>query len=187
MPSNNTGKTVRDLFEKYPERIALLISPDGFRPHRVKYPYAIDNGAFKKFKSDKFFKVLDRLEKFNPPIFVVCPDVVGCHDRTKALWGFYYPILSKYKFPIAFVAQDGCEPEDIPKNADWVFVGGTDPWKMNNAHKFIGLGKPVHVGRVNTMDRLRQCESIGADSIDGTGWMRFRGKQFNGLMEWLGE
>lgn len=185
MPSNNTGKIFRDLFNKYPDRVALLISPEGFRPHRFKYPYAIDNGAFKRFDEKKFFKMLDYIKCCPAPLFVVCPDVVGCHYRTLALWTHYYPVLKKYDYPIAFVAQDGCKSTDIPENADWIFVGGLDPWKTNNIHRFIGLGKPVHVGRVNGMGRLKYCESLGVKSIDGTGWLRFRGRQFNGLMDWF--
>jgi len=185
MPSNNTGSTVKSLFKKYPDKIALLISPEGFRPHRFKYTYAIDNGAFKRFDENKFFKMLDYVKAEKPPIFVACPDVVGCHHRTLALWRYYYPRLKKYNYPIAFVAQDGCTPELIPPECDWIFVGGLDPWKMDNVKNFVGKDKPVHVGRVNSMKRLRYCESIGVESIDGTGWMRFRDKKFYELMEWF--
>lgn len=185
MPSNNTGFIVKSLFEKYPDKIALLISPEGFRPHRFNYSYAIDNGAFKKFEEKKFFEMLDYCRKCKPPIFVVCPDVVGCHDRTLALWKYYYPRLKKYDYPIAFVAQDGCEPNNIPMEADWIFIGGRDPWKIDNIHRFVGKGKPVHVGRVNGIGRLKYCESLGVDSIDGTGWMQFRDKAHYDLINWF--
>lgn len=185
MPSNNTGKVVRDLFAKYPEKIALLISPEGFRPHQLQYAYAFDNGAYKNFNEIGFFKMLDASKKYTAPIFVVCPDVVGCHARTIALWQYYYTALKKYNYPLAFVAQNGCTPEMVPKNCDWIFIGGLDPWKMDNIHRFIGFGKPVHVGRVNSISRLKYCESLGVNSIDGTGWMRFRGKNFFDLLDWF--
>jgi hypothetical protein len=35
-------------------------------------------------------------------------------------------------------------------------------------------GKHVHMGRVNTLRRLRYAEAIGVDSVDGTGWVRWR-------------
>jgi hypothetical protein len=185
MPSNNTGIEVKQLFSAYPDKIALLLNPFCLRPIHFKFRYAIDNGAYKKFDEDKFFKMLDFSKKYEPPMFLTVPDVVGCHDRTMALWNHYYSRLSEYEYPLAFVAQDGCEPNLIPKHAKWIFIGGKDPWKMNNLKKFIGIGKKVHVGRVNGIGRLRYCESLGVDSIDGTGWMQFRGKNYNGLMNWF--
>lgn len=185
MPSNNTGVIVKELFHNYPDKIALLLNPQCIRPHQFKYRYAIDNNAFKKFDEKQFFKMLDESKKHKPPMFVVCPDVVGCHDRTIALWKIYQPILKRYNYKIAFVAQDGCKPENVPENADYVFVGGLDPWKIENIHKFIGLGKPVHVGRVNSLSRLKYCQDLGVNSVDGTGWLRARDKKFHDLFEWF--
>jgi hypothetical protein len=186
MPSNNTGKVVKDLFKKHPERIALLLNPHCIRPGQFQYRYAIDNAAFNRFDELAYFKMLDRSTQFQPPMFVVCPDVVGCHDRTFALWLYYSPILrERYGYKLAFVAQDGCEPDLIPDDVDWIFVGGKDPWKMDNIHRFVGLGKPVHVGRVNSKSRLKYCEDLGVDSVDGTGWMRARDKKFYDLLDWF--
>jgi hypothetical protein len=179
MPSNNTGKIVRELYKKYPDKIAALISPDGWREPYGRF--AIDNGCYKHFDENKFFKVLDKITN---PLFVVAPDCLGCHDRTLALWNYYYQRLKSYGYQLAFVAQDGCEPHMVPKEAGWIFVGGTDPWKMNNVKKFIN-DRPVHVGRVNGIGRLRYCESIGVTSVDGTGWLRQRSKQFYDLMEYF--
>jgi hypothetical protein len=184
MPSNNTGQVVKDLFEKYPDNLALLLNPHCIRPQQFTFRYAIDNAAFNQFKEGLYFKMLDRSKEYQKPIFIVCPDVVGCHDRTIALWNYYYPTLKEYDYPIAFVAQDGCTPELVPDNADWIFIGGKDPWKMENIHKFIGE-RPVHVGRVNGIGRLKYCESLGVASIDGTGWMLARDKKFYDLMEYF--
>jgi len=186
MPSNNTGRVVRELFERYPDKLALLLNPNCIRPGQFIFRNAIDNAAFNRFDESKYFNMLDRSKSFgNNPMFIVCPDVVGCHDRTIALWHYYYPIIKKYEYPIAFVAQDGCEPELIPSEADWIFIGGKDPWKIENIHKYVGNGKPVHVGRVNGIGRLKYCESLGVTSIDGTGWMLARGKQFYDLMNYF--
>jgi hypothetical protein len=183
MPANNTGETVRKLFKKYPDKIALLMSPDGFR----KSPgmYAIDNGAFKRFSEIKYFKTLDAVLEFkDKPIFVVCPDVVGCHDRTLALWHYYYPKLKSYGFRLAFVAQNGCTIDNVPKKCDWIFIGGTNEWKSKNIEQFIG-GRPVHVGRVNSIGFVKYCESIGVSSIDGTGWMRARDKKYYDFLNYF--
>jgi hypothetical protein len=185
MPSNNTGSVVKALFSKYPGRIALLQNPHRLRPHAFQYPYAMDNAAFSRFNERQFFKMLDFATEYATPMFVTCPDVVGCHDRTIALWQHYYPLIKRYGYPIAFVAQDGCVPDAIPRAADWVFVGGNDPWKMDNIHRFVGKGRPVHVGRVNSIARLKYCESIGVASVDGTGWMRAKDRKFYDLLEWF--
>lgn len=184
MPSNNTGKIVKDLYRKYPDRMALLLNPHCIRPHQFTYRYAIDNAAFNQFDEKQYFKMLDASTKYEKPLFIVCPDVVGCHDRTLALWHYYRPRLKEYGYPIAFVAQNGCEPGLIP-DADYVFIGGKDPWKIENIHRYVGLGKPVHVGRVNSIGRLKYCESLGVDSIDGTGWMRARDKKFYDFIEYF--
>lgn len=184
MPSNNTGYVVKDLFGKHPDKIALLLNPQNQSPHQFSYRYAIDNAAFIRFDEKAYFSILDKSKKHKPPMFIVCPDVVGCHDRTLALWHYYYPILRRYNYPMAFVAQDGCEPDKVPDEADWVFIGGRDPWKMQNVYKYIGT-RPVHVGRVNGINRLRQCEMLGATSVDGTGWLRARDKKFYDFLEWF--
>lgn len=129
--------------------------------------------------------MINQATKYKPPMFIVAPDVVGCHDRTLVLWNHYFPLLKEFGFPIAFVAQNGCTIDLIPESADWIFVGGIDPWKMENIENFVGHGRPVHVGRVNSIGRLKYCESIGVDSVDGTGWMRARGKQYHDLVEWF--
>jgi hypothetical protein len=50
---------------------------------------------------------------------------------------------------------------------------------------FVSIGKPVHVGRVNSMGFVRYCESVGVKSIDGTGWMRARGRQFHDFLNYF--
>ena len=182
MPSNNIGSTIKGLIKKYPDKLAHLFSPDGWKTPIHKY--AIDNGCYKQFNESKFLFTLVKSKKFHPPMFVTVPDVVGCHDRTLALWKHYYAILKPYNYPLAFVAQDGCEPRLVPDIADWIFVGGLDPWKKDNIHKFIG-DRPVHVGRVNSLWMLEYCESLGVTSIDGTGWMRAKDKKHYDFIQWF--
>jgi len=184
MPSNNVGPIAKKLYKNYPDKTALMMNHT--RWWNPEHQYALDNGAFKKFEEKLFFDVLEKTKRCHPPLFIVCPDVVGCHDRTFALWYYYYPKLKRYGYPIAFVAQDGCEPELVPDAADWIFVGGSPEtaWKSINIHKYIG-DRPVHVGRVNSIGFVEYCESIGVASIDGTGWFRARDKKFYDLMEWF--
>ena len=184
MPSNNTGRVVNELFRLYPDRIARLLNPHRIYASQTDGRYAVDNAAFNRFDEPQFFKLLESLPADNPPMFVVVPDVVGCHYRTAALWQHYYPILKPYGYPLAFVAQDGCLPELVPAEAEWVFIGGTNVWKIDNIKPYIGL-RPVHVGRVNSLWFLEYCESLGVTSVDGTGWMRARDKKFYDMLNWF--
>jgi hypothetical protein len=182
MPTNNTGKIVKNLYKKFPDKIAMLNTPQSFKKPYGKW--AFDNGCFKYFNEKAYFKRLEESSKFQRPMWVAVPDVVGCHYRTLALWNYYYYRVQSFGYPLAFVAQDGCRPKDIPKEADWIFVGGLDPWKMDNIHKYVN-GRPVHVGRVNGIGRLKYCESVGVTSVDGTGWLRQRSKQFYDFIEYF--
>jgi hypothetical protein len=80
--------------------------------------------------------------------------------------------------PRALVLQDGINDVSIPfSKIDAVFVGGTDDFK-SSVEAFAAakaakmLGKWVHVGRVNTPERLNGWLDF-ADSIDGSGISRF--------------
>jgi hypothetical protein len=58
-----------------------------------------------------------------------------------------------------------------------VFIGGSDDFKVSReafaaASTAKVLGKLVHVGRVNTVKRLRNWIGV-ADSIDGSGISRY--------------
>jgi hypothetical protein len=171
MPSNNTGMVVNELFDKFPDRIARLLNPHRISATQFNGKYAVDNAAFSRFDEPQFFKLLDACPKDNPPMFVVAPDV-------------YNSRLKEYGFPLAFVAQDGCTPDKIPEDCDWIFIGGTNGWKIDNIKPYIGI-LPVHVGRVNSLWFLEYCESLGVTSVDGTGWMRARGRQFYDMMDWF--
>jgi hypothetical protein len=187
MPANNTGRIVKDLFAQFPDRIAILNTPNSWKNPPNGMPYAIDNGGYTAFSEKRFLACLRKAQRLpHPPIFVLCPDVWSCHDRTWALWRYYYPILRAVcDFPIAFAAQDGCSPAAIPSEADWIFVGGTDAWRSGAIPQLISIGRPVHVGRVNTLDRLQRYEELGVTSVDGSGWMRRPRGEASNLLQWF--
>lgn len=75
----------------------------------------------------------------------------------------------------AFVLQDGVTLATIPwQDIDALFVGGSTPFKFSPIVREVAtwahrLGVHVHVGRVNTLKRLRYCrDTLNADSVDGT-------------------
>jgi hypothetical protein len=140
--------------------------PDGI-------PCAFDNGAFLRWEPDNYVRMLLAMkDKGIDPLWVVLPDVVGDARRTLRLWYTWEPIVMAFGFPLAFACQDGCEPEDVPRTASCCFIGGNTEWKLGNAARFKDVTPWLHIGRVNTAGRLRWAESVGADSIDGSGWFR---------------
>lgn len=80
---------------------------------------------------------------------------------------------------MALVAQDGLQDLPIKWNLfDAIFIGGSTVFKMSvHVRHLIKtaqiLGKWVHVGRINTPDRLKYFERLKVDSFDGTGLVRF--------------
>ena len=77
-------------------------------------------------------------------------------------------------YPVALVAQDGLEELHIARpKVDALFIGGTTEWNLGEGARQIAAeakrrGVWVHMGRVNSLRRMRYAESIGCDSADGT-------------------
>lgn len=145
--------------------------------------FAIDNGAYARFRRKRFLGLLER-EAADRHLcrFVAVPDVVGSAIRTRELFNYWYPQLCRW--PLAYVCQDGQESLPIPwtfrnqKLLAAVFIGGSTEWKLSqHAAAIIKTAKAmdvwVHVGRVNTPGRFEHFQELGADSIDGSGLARF--------------
>ncbi|MFN7318045.1 MAG: hypothetical protein ACK5S6_00920 [bacterium] len=149
------------------------------RYRRWHTTFAIDNGAFSKFNRKAWESLLRReSEHRGNCLFVCCPDVVGSARRTNELFKVYcYLIRSDWK--VAYVAQDGSEDMDIPWDlCNCLFLGGRDPWKDSQAAQDIvktalALGKHVHIGRVNAVDRYILYAKLGAHTCDGSGISRY--------------
>lgn len=161
--------------------VGHLHTPDG-RHDISKYwlPYAADNSAFCGFDEAKYRRMLDRIAASGKrPIFVTVPDVVCDPVETLRLFDAWAPTLEGLDLPAAFVAQDGCENLPIPWGRfSSLFIGGSTEWKLGEAAAELCIeakrrGLWVHVGRVNTMRRLRIAWAMRADSFDGSKWSRF--------------
>ena len=138
--------------------------------------FAADNGCFvqaEKYTDDGFLSWLDRLER-KGCLFAAAPDVVGDAEATKER---AYPMLPKIQslgFKAAYVCQDG----ELPSTLDWgkvdaIFIGGSTEWKLSQpAAALVAEAKRknkwVHMGRVNSFQRMRLAAAIGCDSVDGT-------------------
>ena len=176
----NSNPLLHYLAGKYPSKLGWIMSPSTrfFKP-REWLPYCVDNGVYSAWSNkcqwdeEGFFMLLDRCHANRyKPDWIVVPDAIADKEKTLWLWNEYETKLRRYKTRLAFVAQDGMKPVDVPKSADLVFVGGTTEWKWRNAGLFVAQCPRVHVGRVNWWDKMEYCERIGVESIDGSGFFR---------------
>ena len=191
MVSNVTRPLVLEWAERYGEDyLGNLFSPDGWRTPRL--PYALDNGRFPASQPGRWWDMgayvsmmkeaatLDR-----KPMWALVPDVVGDREKTLLWWEDWAVQLAKYGHTLAFAAQDGMTPRDVPPEAEVVFVGGSTEWKWGNLHLWTDNFPRVHVGRVNHWRGLWRCHDAGVESCDGTGWFRGDQDQLAALTRYL--
>jgi hypothetical protein len=145
------------------------------RPAEVAW--CADNGCFAdKWDEAKWWRFLERnAHRAETCLFAVAPDVVG--DAVATLERSR-PWLAKIRglgYPVAFVAQDGCEAGDLIPWGDFdvLFIGGSTAWKLGAAARAVvaeakSRGLWVHMGRVNSQRRYAYAAAIGCDSSDGT-------------------
>lgn len=192
MPANNRGLVVGWLAGRFPGRIGHLYSPGGLSRLHEFIPYALDNGRFsvwaagRKWDEAAFLGLLDRVAgSSHKPRWVLVPDVVADRDATLREWDHWCTRLQQYRWTLAFAAQDGMTPEDVPAEAAVVFVGGSTDWKRRTLQDWCDAFERVHIGRINTDRWLWECHEAGAESCDGTGWMRGDERQLAGLIAYL--
>lgn len=140
-------------------------------------PFACDNDCFNAWNEHKFLRMVARVQNQPGLLWVTVPDVVADHQATLARFHEWQP---KLNVPFAFVIQNGCTPDTVPwDHIAAVFIGGDTPFKLGATARTIASeakrrAKWLHMGRVNSLDRMRYAASIGCDSVDGTQWVRFR-------------
>lgn len=106
--------------------------------------------------------------------FAVAPDVVADAAATLARSAPMLPAIRAAGYRVALAAQNGLERLSVPwDDFDVLFLGGDTRWKLSgHARRLAGqaraCGKGVHMGRVNSLRRLRTAAWIGCDSVDGT-------------------
>lgn len=169
-------------FRKYVGMFKTPLSGYGFqRLQKIGMPLALDNGCYSGFDEKKFRKMLNMAKIFQGDLdlmWVACPDVVGNAIATNNLFQEWRDELTDFR--TAYVGQDGAEDLDVPFDAfDCLFVGGSTKWKLSESARSLidqakQLGKTVHVGRVNSEKRLRYCYQLGVDTVDGSGYFRYK-------------
>ena len=110
--------------------------------------------------------------------FAVAPDVVGDAAATLERSLPFLPVIRAMGYPAAFVAQNGQDHLPVPWDEfDVLFNGGDDEWKLGEPMRRLAAeakarGKRLHMGRVNSLKRMRRATGDGYDSSDGT-FIRF--------------
>lgn len=161
-------------------------------------PWAADNGRFSSPETYSDAAYLDWLAK-RPHrercLFATAPDVVGDAEATLRLSTPMFAPIRALGYRVALVAQDGLEDLGVPwDDFDALFIGGSTEWKLGEAaHLLAGeakrRGKWLHMGRVNSLRRLRLAQAMGCDSADGT-YLRFRYSKGTGereIRDWLSD
>lgn len=133
--------------------------------------WAMDNGCFSdRWTSARWLAALDRDQNTPGCLWAVVPDVVGNARATNERWARWHGAARNRGYRCAYVLQNGCTSFP-PCSA--VFVGGDTAWKLGpEARALVARARAeglwVHMGRVNSLRRLRYAASIGCDSVDGT-------------------
>lgn len=177
-----------NMFRIYPHW-RFMLSPQSKKsfgksrePLLYKQGFAIDNGAYGYYKANQEFDenaFMGLVDTYGHKAdFVVIPDFVGNWKKTID----YYHHWEKYLlgFNTLLVAQDGFSYKDAagiigPKTG--IFLGGTSEFKIKNMIPIGELCKKYgcyyHIGRVNSVKRIRLCSLALAHSFDGSGSSRF--------------
>ena len=145
-------------------------------------PWAADTGIYGStpFDLGTYLIFLERLQSQQYCcLFATAPDVVADWEATLERSMPVVPTIRAMGYRAALVLQDGATPETVPwQEIDAVFTGGSTAWKLSeNAYRLIAEAKRrglwTHMGRVNSLRRLRAAATAGYDSADGT-HMAFR-------------
>lgn len=166
---------------RFPNSVGYLIGPSYGRKVPIQktpwMPFVLDNDAYAAWRDKKVWdvhawrKMLIWVKDTGmSPLWAAVPDVVADRQATIANWDFYADEILALGWNAAFVVQDGMTPDDVPKNASVIFVGGTDGWKLPSVPVWTENFPRVHCGRVNPVRVIEYCERMGCESVDGTGW-----------------
>ncbi len=128
-------------------------------------------------------------------LFAVAPDVYPDAPATLVRSRPYLGIIREMGFPAAFVGQNGAEDLDLPWDEfDCLFIGGErtpNPlfeWKVSrSAERLVRVardrGKWVHMGRVNSLGRMKRAREMGCHSADGT-FLKYRRRKMPDDTKW---
>jgi len=137
-------------------------------------PWAADNGCFSaKWDAGRWMAWLKaQVGYLGSCLFAVVPDVVADASATRERFDRWAPPVAALGYRLAYVLQDGAD--ELPwDDFDVLFVGGSTAYKESMeasrwAAEAKARGKATHMGRVNSLRRMRIAEREGYDTVDGT-------------------
>lgn len=193
-------ETVREWHTRRPDRIGALLTPHTGNNPPVGMDWAADNACFGGLDVSAFLRFIAKLtESILKPLWVCCPDTVGDMSETLRQYSQWSPMLREIGLPVALVLQDGAELLKNRARLPWifrneiaaVFVGGSTDWKIseeaeNLTRQAKDCGLKVHVGRVNTEQRIRRIARWGTvDTFDGSGFSRWGRERIPMAVRWI--
>ena len=182
--ASNTG-TKRNLDALRETGWRILLTPDNPKP-RSGMRFAIDNGAWKAFQqkipfdAKSFMKLVE--SSGAAADFVVLPDVVAGGMESLAFSLEWMRADLKHLVNLLLPVQDGMDVAvvgGVLRRYPFlgIFLGGSTEYKLREMYGWgmvaHALGRRYHVGRVNTVRRIRLCAEAGVDSFDGTSATKF--------------
>lgn len=157
----------------------VIVTPDHPQlPDRINF--AIDNGEWSMRNQPlphDFSRFADLVDRYGCAAdFVVLPDIVGAGDESLALSISWIPRLRTLR-NLLLPLQDGMLAEKVGnvlrehRNVG-LFLGGTTEFKLREIYAWgmvaASWRRWYHVGRVNSIRRIRLCAEAGATSFDGS-------------------
>ena len=161
-----------------------LLITSGTELRTEGFPYALDNGAWHAYQhgipwdAHAFTDALKR--RGSNADWTVLPDIVtGGHASLTLSLQWMRRVLDACPYALLAV-QDGLTSDDVVPflgERVGIFVGGSTAWKEATMPQWGTLGRRigciVHVGRVNSVRRIRLCAMAGVTSFDGTSVTRY--------------
>ncbi|MDG4795074.1 hypothetical protein [Micromonospora sp. WMMD1082] len=188
-----SGPIVRDVMRA--GRLGMIATPASGNRVIEGVDWCADNGCFTPGRypgDEKYLAWLARHAVHAARCaFAAAPDVVGDAAATLARSVPMLPRIRAAGFPAALVAQDGLERLPVPwELTDGLFLGGTTQWKLSSAAADLAAEArardvTVHMGRVNSLRRLRHAAAIGCNSVDGTYLIYAPHHNLPRLLSWL--
>jgi hypothetical protein len=180
----------------HPSNLGVLSSPRCVYRDAddLGYRWAADNDAYLAWDEKKYLRMLEVISEIPGCLFVTVPDVVGDAKATLDRFDEWENRVRATGHPVAFVVQNGVDEHPVPwDRVDAVFIGGTDdghpPFKFGPVAAEVcrearQRGKWLHMGRVNTHNRIRYANSLGCDSVDGTNFSMYRRTKLPKALRW---
>jgi hypothetical protein len=174
--------------------LALIATPAGGSPPPPGVAWCADNACYTgRYPGDEAYLAWLARHRAHAGLcgFATAPDVPADAPATLARAAPMLPRIQQLGYPAALVAQDGLEQLPIPWHSfDVLFLGGTTTWKLSPAAAGLAArarahGLAVHMGRVNSLRRLRHAAAIGCTSADGTFLAYGPDRNLPTLLSWL--